>query len=62
MCGFAIQAPVPLRHRLPISSSLLQRCIGQNPALDGAKLMEALRYPTTLGAFFADMQAVVFGM
>jgi hypothetical protein len=50
-----------LRHRLPISSSLLQRRIGQNPALDQQSLL-ALAYPTTLGAFFADRQAVVFGM
>jgi hypothetical protein len=61
MCGIAIQAPVPLRHRLPISSSLLQRGIGQNPALDQQSLL-ALAYPTTLGASFADMRAVVFGM
>jgi hypothetical protein len=62
MCGIAIQAPVPLRHRLPISSSLLQRRIGQNRRSSAKSLSAFAAYPTTLGASFADMQTVVFGM
>jgi hypothetical protein len=62
MCGIAIQTPAPLRHRLPISSSLLQRRIRQNAALDRKQQMAFAYPPTSLGASFADMQTVVFGM